>query len=70
MNLKQFPQDTSRVAYKAPTQPLYNDMPLYKSRQPTAAEIVSKQINGPQSPPAVDDRRVSEPRTVSTTSAI
>lgn len=59
INQEQFPQDASRMAYKAPTQPLYDDMPSYQSRQPTAAEIMSKQFNFPQSPPAGDDRIVS-----------
>jgi len=59
INQEQLPQDTSRMAYKAPTQPLYDDMPSYQSQQPTAAEIMSKQFNFAQSPPAGDDRRVS-----------
>ncbi len=62
INQEQFPQDTSRMAYKVPTQPLYDDMPSYQSRQPTAAEIMSKQFNFPQSPPARDDRSVSRLR--------
>jgi hypothetical protein len=36
---EQFPQDTSRMAFEAP---LYDDMPSYQSRQPTAAEVVSQ----------------------------
>jgi len=37
---------------------LHNDMPSDQSRQPIATEIVSKQIDVPQSSPAVDDRDV------------
>ncbi len=47
------------MAYKAPTQPLYYDMPSYQLQQPTAAEIMSKRFNFPQSSLAGDDRRVS-----------
>jgi len=60
LSQEQFPQDTSRMAFKAPAQPLYDDMSLYQLQQPTAAEIVSKQVYFPQPSSTEDNRRVPE----------
>jgi len=57
INQQQFPQDGSQMAYNAPTQPLYDNMPPYQSRQPTA-EVLSKRFDIPQSYTAGDNRRV------------
>ena len=58
LNQQQFPQDASQMAYNAPTQPLYHDIPLYQSRQPTA-EVLSKRFDIPQSYTAGDNKRIS-----------
>jgi len=58
INQQQFAQDGSQMAYNAPTQPLYDNIPPYRSRQPTA-EALSKRLDIPQSYTAGDNRRVS-----------
>ncbi len=55
---EQFPQYTSRMAFEAPAQPLYDEMPSYRS-QPTATEVISRQFSFPQSSSAGNERRVS-----------
>ncbi|KAK3169305.1 hypothetical protein OEA41_008688 [Lepraria neglecta] len=57
LNQQQF-QGAAQMAYNAPTQPLYDDMPPYQSRQPTT-EVLSKGFDIPQSYRARDNRRVS-----------
>jgi hypothetical protein len=51
INQQSFPQDASQ-------QLLYRNVPPHQLRQQTAAEIVPKRFNFPQSSPAGDDRRV------------
>ncbi len=56
---EQFPQDNSGLAFKAPAQSLYDDVPSYQSRQPTIINDVPKPYNFAPSSLAGDDGRVT-----------
>ena len=58
INQQWSPRNALQMAYNAPKEPL--SMPHYQSRQPTAAEVLSKQFDIPQSYTAGDNIRVSE----------